>query len=131
MVDFTAVKNDAGSSYEFSDEFINDFEKAWNYLQENPSEHLRATFPSAAERDQWFNKMKTYGAYWFREKVVVRRVRNTGSLEKDHGMIHFTMEPESLVRKRHERLRAEAKDRQARRERGEIIKRGQRRQQAA
>jgi len=130
MVDFTAVKDDAKVSYEFSDEFINDFVKAWNYLQENPTEHLRAVFDTAEERDKWFNMMKTYGLYWYKERVVVRRKRNTGSLEKDHGVIHFTMEPESVVRKRHERLRAEAKDRNARRERGEEIKRGKRRMAA-
>jgi hypothetical protein len=124
---FTPVvptKTAVPTGVQFDEEFVNDFSDALNYLIQNKDHHLMVEFPSAAERDTWFLKAKSFGERRQDGVVHVRRIKGSDSMNKDHGKLTFTME---LGDDRDKRRMAAAEykaDLEARRAAGETIRKG-------
>jgi len=108
---------------EFTDEFKAEFAEAWGYLAENPTHTMSVEFPDAATRDAWFDNCKAYGMT-LADKVNIRRVKGTDSMNTDHGKLTFAMELDSVREARNAEKREAAAKVEARRAAGEVITKG-------
>lgn len=127
-MEFTAVLRrnaPATVEFEYDDEFIKDFMNAWSYCSAHPDQYLECEFATAQKRETWLAKARAYGLT-LQPKLEVRRIKRTDSTNPEHGKLQFVIELKSLADARRQKIHEANRNREARREAGELIQKGKR-----
>lgn len=92
LLNFTPVALNAGPvKRDYTQGFKDQFQDIWQFCQENPDTAVTVDFGTHASREDWFNTAKSYGIT-LDEPTNIRRIKNTDSMNKDHGQMTFIIE---------------------------------------
>lgn len=94
-------------------EFVEQYTDVLQWVTSNPGHAVRVDFGTHAEREAWFANAKAYGRSLMDNQDNpmphnIRRIKNTDSMNTEHGIMTFLLEPSSAKDERQAEVKASA-----------------------